>query len=283
MSTFISGEKFQELADVSIALNIDSNYKSNIVKTQLSNINAKCFVFDDSQIISTIPNEIKTAKTIFVYTHILNFFLTQILPQIEHPITLITHNSDAGITSEYIQYIESEKITKWYCQNRYISHPKLISLPIGLANSQWPHGNQEMLRKIVDENYQKNNLVFKNFDIGTNYSNRIICDNLTNANGIYMSQHTTNENYWKQISASNYVIAPHGNGVDSHRIWECLILKTIPIVQYHECFSQFTNLPILFIDDWKYVTRDLLQEQLLNLQSKMCNLDILNINYWKNI
>lgn len=283
MSTFISGEKFQELADVSIALNIDSNYKSNIVKTQLSNINAKCFVFDDSQIISTIPNEIKTAKTIFVYTHILNFFLTQILPQIEHPITLITHNSDAGITSEYIQYIESEKITKWYCQNRYISHPKLISLPIGLANSQWPHGNQEMLRKIVDENYQKNNLVFKNFDIGTNYSNRIICDNLTNANGIYMSQHTTNENYWKQISASNYVIAPHGNGVDSHRIWECLILKTIPIVQYHECFSQFTNLPILFIDDWKYVTRDLLQEQLLNLQSKICNLDILNINYWKNI
>lgn len=281
MTSFISGEKFQELADVSIALNIDSNYKSNIVKDQLSNIQTKCFVFEDNTSV-VIPNEIKTAKTIFVYTHILNFFFSNILPQIEHPIILITHNSDADIDSNYLQYIDSDKIKKWYCQNRYINHTKLISLPIGIANSQWPHGNQEILHKIVNENIQKTNLVFKNFDIGTNYNSRTICNNATNTNNIHMSPHTTNENYWKQISASNYVIAPHGNGVDSHRIWESLILKTIPVVQYHECFSQFIDLPILFVNDWECVTHEYLQSNLSKLQIKMQNLDMLQILYWKN-
>lgn len=281
MTSFISGEKFQELADISIALNIDSNYKSNIVKNQLSNIQAKCFVFEDNTP-AVIPNEIKNAKTIFVYTHILNFFFSNILPQIEHPITLITHNSDAGIDSNYLQYIDSNKIKKWYCQNRYINHPKLISLPIGIANSQWPHGNQQMLCKIVNENIQKTNLVFKNFDIDTNYNSRTICNNVTNANNIHMSPYTTNENYWKQISASNYVIAPHGNGVDSHRIWESLILKTIPVVQYHECFSQFTDLPILFVNDWNMVTANFLTDNLQKIQTKMQYLQILDIAFWKN-
>ena len=281
MTSFISGEKFQELADVSIALNIDSNYKSNIVKDQLANIQTKCFVFEDEAPI-VVPDEIKNAKTIFVYTHILNFFFTNIFPQIEQPITLITHNSDDGVDSDHLQYIDSDKIKKWYCQNRYINHPKLISLPIGIANSQWPHGNQELLHKIANENIQKTNLVFKNFDIGTNYNSRTICNNVTNANNIHMSPHTTNENYWKQISASNYVIAPHGNGVDSHRIWESLILKTIPVVQYHECFSQFTDLPILFVNDWGCVTHEYLQSNLSKLQIKMQNLDMLQMLHWKN-
>ena len=66
----------------------------------------------------------------------------------------------------------------------------------------------------------------------------------------------------KYISRSVFCISPPGNGIDCHRIWECLYLKCIPIVKYHHAFEQFKDLPILFIDDWNEVTTHFLKSKL---------------------
>lgn len=279
MYDYISGEKFQEIADISIALNIKGNYDSDLVKTQLNNIKTKCFVFSENNLVTNLPDSIKNAKVIFVYSHILKYFFNWIFPLLDKPITLISHNGDDGVDEYFLQYLESPKIINWFCQNRYISHEKLLSLPIGIANIQWPHGSFSLLHNIQQNITNKTNLVYKNFSIDTNSYKRNYCNNITNNNGIFMSSSCSILQNWEAIAKSYFCIAPHGNGVDSHRIWECLYLNTIPVVEYHECFSQFIDLPILFVEDYSIVTPNFLESQKGNFINK--KFEKLDINYWK--
>jgi hypothetical protein len=280
---FTTGEKIQELAEVSIALNVESNFASNLVKTQLCNVKVECYVFDPNVIVDPIPDKIKYAKSIFVYTHILPFFFEKIFPQIVSTFTLITHNSDNGVGPDMLPYLENPKIKNWFCQNKHITHPKLFSLPIGIANSQWPHGNLKQIKEIIETNLQKTNLVHKNFDKSTNFNHRNQVDIETLQNGFLMSPSTSFYEYIKQIKQSYFSIAPLGNGADCHRIWECLYLNCVPIVpKKAHSFDDFQHLPILFVDDFKNITKNFLEEQINNFYpfSKF-NLDVLDLNYWR--
>jgi hypothetical protein len=270
----ISGEQLQSLAEISLYdemtdLISNQNYRlpQNLVK--ISDLHVE---------------EISKYKTIYIYTHFLDKFFDKFYNYLQDDTVLISHNSDLGIHSNYHKYLNGNKIKAWYCQNRESSHPKLFSIPIGLANSQWPHGNQELITAIRSELNSKEILVYKNFDISTNYSERHNCNNITNSNGIFLSNNTSLENYWRAVSKSVFIISPPGNGIDCHRIWEALYLRTIPIVKYHESFSQFKHLPILFVNNWNEVTIDNLQSSINIFKDIDFNcIQELTINYWSNL
>jgi len=267
----ISGEEFQNLTEVSFFA--ESNW---IIENQLRHKGQKLLRIADTPV-----EEVKQYKTIFIYSHFVHDFMNKFLLHLQPGTIIVTHNSDDGINEQHLKYIESSNIKKWFCQNRYINHPKLHSLPIGIANSQWPHGNQQLISNIRSENNIKNNLVFKNFDSGTNFSKRIICDQITSKNGIFMWGKKPNDEYWRDISKSYFTICPHGNGVDSHRIWECLYLRSVPIVEDHECFRQFAHLPIVFCKDWNNITIEYLNRQIDKCNKVDWNVLDLYIESWK--
>ena len=93
-----------------------------------------------------------------------------------------------------------------------------------------------------------------------------------------MSHRTDNYQYWETIAKSKFVISPPGNGIDCHRIWECLYLGSIPIVLEHEALSQYRDLPILFVKSWEDVTLSFLESIIIDKPEKI---DILNIEHWK--
>tara|TARA_R110000744_G_scaffold152220_1_gene266090 strand:- start:177 stop:815 length:639 start_codon:yes stop_codon:yes gene_type:complete len=208
-------------------------------------------------------------------------FFERVFPLLKNPITLMSHNSDHGVYDIYRKYLDSGKINKWFCQNRLISHPKLFSIPIGIANSQWEHGNQKIFKSIIDQQHKKEFLVYKNFDINTYPMERSICNDITSRNNIPMSSRTTIPAYWEMLAKSVFVISPQGGGVDCHRIWEALNLKTVPITQRHKSFSQFEHLPILFIDKWEEVTVPYLHEAINRFKNVDWNIKELQLNYWK--
>jgi hypothetical protein len=137
------------------------------------------------------------------------------------------------------------------------------------------------LSRIYD--LQVENIENKNFDIGTNYSERNIIDQITKANSIFMQSRTDCESYWYTISKSFFIISPPGNGIDCHRIWESLYLKTVPIVKYHEALEQFKELPICFVEDWNNVTVDWLKSKNYLLEQLRTKLAVLDFSYWKKI
>ena len=272
---YITGEKIQALADVGFAVATNA-----IIDAQLNNTNLNV-LFADKLPVETIRETCSRAKRIFVYTHFLDFFFAHIFPSLDNEFTLITHNSDYGVSEKYSPFLASGKITEWYGQNVAFEHEKLFSLPIGIANSQWPHGNLDLLDTIRNERNAKEFLIYKNYQV-TRYGSRIDINTITNANGIPMTPHKPQADYLRDISRSVFCICPPGNGTDCHRIWECLYLNCIPVVHNHIHYRQFQDLPILLTDDWHTVDIPFLLDQESVMTQKYYNLEKLDMLFWKN-
>jgi hypothetical protein len=81
-------------------------------------------------------------------------FLARILPLLEQPTVLITHNSDAHIGQPHRAALNGHRIVHWFAQNVSIDHQKLTALPIGVANAQWKHGD-------TSQRYRRNGLALR--------------------------------------------------------------------------------------------------------------------------
>lgn len=269
----ISGEQFQSLSEISFC-----SEKNCIIQDQLK------MVQQNVHLIDTFPvSDIKNFKRIFVYSHDLKKFFNKFYNDLADGITLITHNSDYPITEEFLPYLEGNKIKKWFCQNRYINHLKLFSLPIGVANSQWKHGNQTELEKVMTKGLPKKFLIYKNFDISTNLNKRSIVNQITQSNGIPMDVNRPYEEYLDLVAQSIYVISPPGNGIDCHRVWECLSLNAVPIVERHTCHNQFEHLPILFINKWEDVNNKYVLDRIDIIRKFTTPIKELSLDYWKEL
>ena len=83
-----------------------------------------------------------------------------------------------------------------------------------------------------------------------------------------------------------FVISPFGNGLDTHRTWEALVLGCIPIVKTSPLDSLYTNLPVLIISDWNIINNELLENTINDFKEKhekgKFNYDKLLLKYWVN-
>ena len=77
--------------------------------------------------------------------------------------------------------------------------------------------------------------------------------------------------YYEYINQSSYVITPSGAGVDTHRFFEVIYLKSIPIVKKtNTVFDKLYDIfPCLIINDWNDITEELLNSNLSILKSKI--------------
>lgn len=267
---FVSGELLQKNADICFCTKSEE-----IIQKQISNTPVKLVYIDFFD-----PKNIHQYKKIFVYTHDILSFIKKFFEHLDRDTIIITHNSDASFDSSFTKLLNSNKIKKWYTQNKNFKHDKLFALPIGIANSQWPHGNQEILNEIKELNLPKKRTIYKNFNITTNPQKRLAVESITHSNNIIMDSNKNYKEYLKCVAESYFVICPPGNGVDCHRIWECLILGAVPIVEQHVAFDQFQHLPILFIDSWHEVTQNFLEKN-INLTTKFNNIIAeLTIEHW---
>jgi hypothetical protein len=72
----------------------------------------------------------------------------------------------------------------------------------------------------------------------------------------------TPDNYYSDIGKYQFVICPEGNGIDTHRLWEALYSKGIPIVEYNELMAQkLEGLPILWTKDYSELSESYLKQE----------------------
>lgn len=225
-------------------------------------------------------NDNKNNPIYFVKTdYIDNFFQSEFLPK--YNFRLVTHNSDFSVNSNYKYYLDYKQLVSWHAQNVDYEHEKLIPIPIGIANEQWPHGNKSIIKSVIDKKYSKLDIIYANFNTNTNYKQRSYC--LQFVDPQFIEHNVSFEQYLSKIAQASFNICPMGNGIDSHRIWESLYLKSIPIVESSYNIRYLTSkydLPIIIIDDWRELPSLSLNTTIYNSLIKGFDPEILTVEHF---
>ena len=231
-----------------------------------------------------IINDINHLDKPIVYTH-MDYInqLFNVLKNIEKKLILISHNGDTCTPDMQIP----DCIEKWFSQNVTIKNEKLESIPIGIENDVWfPEiGKKNKILDKIEEVKNIKNILYVNHNINTNIKEREEPYVLFNNDWTTLKKYKNGENfdeYIDDIYNHKFVLCPNGNGIDTHRLWETLYLKSIPIVKHSINTDFYSDLPICFVNDWKEINEDFLNKEYNRILNNNWNLDKLNFEYWKN-
>ena len=173
---------------------------------------------------------------------------------------------------QYANYLNIVK--KQYSQNCIIKHNNLEPIPIGIENRQWfDHQIFHKIRKRTDIKKEKN--VYFLFSLQTHFSRQDCYEKLKNK--LEWNSNLSKEEYFIELKKHKYAICPRGNGLDTHRIWECLYLDVIPIMLKKDSIG-IDNLPIIYLNDWNEL-------DITNMNNVFKNINYSKIlfDYYKNI
>lgn len=239
----VTGEIIQQMCDVYFGFKEDFDYNPIIKQQTNKHFN-----------LNNLNKAINNPYYIFCYTHRVKE-LSKKIHLFKNNFALVTHNSDGEIRyePEILNILNCPKLDKWYSQNICIENPKLHFLPIGIANSMWPHGNINMYNSEITlhNSLTKSKNIYFNFNIDTNKSKRLSCFNSLRNKLAWLDNISPPENIVR-LSQHKFCICPEGNGVDTHRLWEALYLKTVPIVIRSEFTNilQKNNIPLVILNSW---------------------------------
>ncbi len=279
----ITSERIQELADLCIA----DQYTYDFYSTVKSNPRIKTLVIDGPRSHLSPTKEqfrdIERARILFVNTHIIHTFQQHILPHLTEPFVLISHASDDAVDNKFIPLLEDCRLIHWYAQNVVTSHPKLTPIPIGIANTQFTHGNLASLDQAMRRSSQRNKLLFTCINEKTNASRHLVQEQLRQ-NGFGISKNTFDyPSYLNELSEYFFVSSPRGNGLDCHRTWESLYLGAIPLVDEGAWPAEFSDLGVVPVKDWSTVTEKFLIEKFQQLNGAKHDLRKLRLSFWSTL
>jgi len=173
-------------------------------------------------------------------------------------------------------------IKKWHMTNCMTDEPgHLTGIPFGIFND-------EAADKIIETpQLEKKNWLYVNFQTYT--LERFYLKSHFGARSesqdwiTFFIEAKPIEDYFRDISEHRYVMCPDGNGIDCFRTWETIYLGSIPIVKRSRVTEQFSDLPILIVDDLFSVTLETLEEKYEEILLKKDNLDKAKLSYWTKI
>lgn len=231
---------------------------------------------------------------IFCKTDFLNSVFKQI-SDFNHNVILITGNSDYEINDNIIKEAPSN-IKYWFAQNA--NSDNIFGIPMGLENASackieghgyvWPHAPPKHEAIFNSKSKKPSKDIYCNFSLSTNLKARkeaLYYCSLNSSSTIDICQ---DHNQINQKKYSDYVagildhkmvICPEGNGIDCHRVWETLLLGRVPVVKKSKVMNHFSDLPILFIDEWREIKDIDLIKKKYELVKKN-SIKKLNFKYW---
>ena len=288
----ICGNNFSKHADVIFSERISSEAypyqkKGNYLKVveNVENIYSSDVWFINKQF------TIRKNTTIFCKTEALKllFILLKDIPK-EYEINLITHQSDITITKKL--FLNKPKcIKEWFAVNVSYKNKNLHHIPLGISDDfRKRHVNKNYLNEMIENsNIEQKQLIYINYNQNTNEKIRSkIFKKLKKQNFIKHGHYGLEiKDYIKDLKSYTYILCPTGNGLDTYRLWETLIIGNNPVVNSVKEYLEFRDLPIYFFKDAKNLDIEYLnsKKSIINdLSNNYHNKDFLTTNYWmKNL
>lgn len=228
------------------------------------------------------PESLKDVNIIYTHTFYAKQLFSVIAPM-KQKFIIVTHNSDLNI-----DFLPPDNVIKWFSTDVNIIHDRIESIPLGLENSRWvPEiGKLGKLKEKLKNKKVFKNMVYMNHNIENNPKERekpykILKDKswVTTDMG---SNGSRFDEYIDNIYNHPFMICPAGSGLDTHRTWECLYMNTIPIEKRNINNQFYTDLPILFVDDWEEINEKYLSDSYMKITDATWNLKKLDFEYWKS-
>ncbi len=241
--------------------------------------------------------------SIYVPSDQIATFANQILNSIDRPFILVTGDSDlsinfASLNGSLEALLNSPLVLTWFAQNRDFDHPKLHSLPIGInIHNQWSNplqwgggfilpAFQELQLRAIAESAKPFNereaKSFCNWHFSLDRADRRECgDALDRSVCYFQEQPIPMADTWELQANYQFVISPHGAGLDCHRTWEALLLGCVPIVKKAKMNDLFEDLPFIEVEDWRQINQAFLDGAKRELSQKTFNQEKLLMRYWK--
>jgi hypothetical protein len=235
------------------------------------------------------PASIPPKSVIYVETNFVEHFFEQIFPHITQPIILIVHNGDWPSPGKFASYLDDPRIVVWFTQNCNMGeHPKLYPIPIGIANAKWAHGNPRIFDEVLDaleqkKSHKKRMQLYINFSPGTNKVRPFLLQKFKNNPFAFITKPKQLKEYLLEMAKFQFVLSPHGNGLDCHRTWEALLVGAVPVVKKSTLDPLYQELPVIIVDDWTQVNEQYLKARLLEMQNRPFNYEKLFLEYWAKI
>ncbi len=220
------------------------------------------------------------------------------IKKLNKDIILITGNSDYPITDLHISRLP-KNVKRWYAQNALSMSEVLEPLPIGIENKlpsiRENHGigyfervkeKEELLSRNLTPT--KEGFIYSNFNIFTNYNERIKYKNISKTLEYidWEENNLTLKEYFDKILKYKMILCPVGNGVDTHRLWEVLYSKVVPItvkVGDFKIYELYKKLPIIVLDSLDDLNNyELINKKYEEVLNKDYDNDILMMEYWVN-
>ncbi len=241
-------------------------------------------IFDEAKTFN--PKSVKSGDIIFVNSIIIDIFFNTIHEKINSNYILITHNSDFYIDKKTTSYAD-EKIIHWFAQNLVAESTKLISfIPIGLENRRrMKHGRKKWFKSIKSN---KTSSVLLSFNEYNNFSERSLVKKALSRNkNIDSIDFENTEDYFNNLRKYKFVVCPEGNGPDTHRTWEALLLNTVPIFKLTKFTENLNNsgIPGIYLNNWEDLNK-ISNKELDAMYKELTKVNIskyAHFDFWKEI
>lgn len=249
------------------------------------------FVFDPRKVWPTIdethpvtfdPREVRAGDMIFVRDA--SQFFKKMHEAIQVPYFIMTHGEylDKFVPGHY-KYLDDPKILGWFTIHPCSKfHERVFALPLGVIQYKELCLDHESKNKLFEKlrNTEKRGLLYMNFSDWGNPARKAIRQ-IFSAKPFCKSAVTTHfAPYISELGKHAFVISPPGLGPDCYRVWESLLVGTIPIVQRSHIDWLYEGLPVLFIDDWEEVTESFLYKKYEEITALRYSCKKLYMEYW---
>lgn len=249
--------------------------------------------------------------SIYVCSDLLKFFVLHIMPKIKNSFVLVTGDSDMCVpkealtNSETAVLINNPFLLKWFSQNTQVQkHEKIIQLPIGLdyhtisndPNYNWktdgeghlPKDQEEILinlRQQMKPFHERSPLIYVNFTTTNDRfgQRRTALEQIPNSLLEINQNFTKRTENWRTITNYKFVLSPFGVGMDCHRTWETMCLGSIPILKAPNFQKMFEDLPVLIVNEWSEITRELLDKTIEEFKVREFKYEKLALQYWAKL
>jgi hypothetical protein len=200
------------------------------------------------------------------------------------PLVVVSGGTDHDITQAEYQLMLATSTTRFYVQNLPFPEAENISfLPIGVEDLKW--GRNGMPWNF----WMKINLTAKNKSIlvgpfGRTHASRAACIDESRASNIteLLIERMPSWQYALVASTFLFIACPRGNGLDTHRFWETLYRKSIPVVirdHHSENLAKY-SVPHVALSDWAHL-RDFHIKDFEKISKEIPANSLLSQKWWR--